>query len=90
VNETSQTDKRSRIRRGAPATLPATGYLRLRQIIGDATTEPPTPAIYPVSRSTWWAGVRSGRFPAPVKLGPGVTAWPVESIRELVERERAA
>jgi prophage regulatory protein len=45
-------------------------------------------AHYPVGRSTWWAGVKAGRFPAPVKLGPRVTAWPVDAIRELIERSR--
>jgi predicted DNA-binding transcriptional regulator AlpA len=38
----------------------------------------------PVARSTWWAGVRSGRFPRPVKLGPRITAWRVEDIRALI------
>ncbi len=38
-----------------------------------------------VSRSTWWAGVRSGRFPAPVKLGPRITAWKADAIAELIE-----
>jgi predicted DNA-binding transcriptional regulator AlpA len=40
-------------------------------------------AAYPVSKSTWWAGVRSGRFPAPVKLGERITAWRAEDIRAL-------
>ncbi|WP_245265566.1 helix-turn-helix transcriptional regulator [Mesorhizobium sp. LSJC265A00] len=38
----------------------------------------------PVSRSTWWAGVREGRFPQPVKLGPRITAWKREDINALV------
>lgn len=38
----------------------------------------------PVSKSTWWAGVKSGRFPQPVKLGPRVTAWRAEEIQALV------
>ncbi|MCZ6898389.1 MAG: AlpA family phage regulatory protein [Betaproteobacteria bacterium] len=38
----------------------------------------------PVSRTTWWLGVKSGRFPKPVKLGPNTTAWRVEDIRELI------
>lgn len=65
--------------------LPTAGFLRLSHIIGDSSAEPPIPAIIPVGKSTWWAGVKSGRFPKPVKLGPRVTAWPVESIRELIE-----
>lgn len=43
--------------------------LRLRQIIGDRKSSPPIPPLIPVSKSTWWAGVASGRFPAPVKIG---------------------
>ena len=66
--------------------LPETGYLRLRQIIGDPKADPPVPPLIPVSRSTWWAGVASGRFPQPLKLSPGVTAWRVEDIRALIEQ----
>ena len=66
--------------------LPPTGYLRLAQIVGDAKAQPPIPALIPVSKSTWWAGVKTGRFPAPVKLGPRITAWRVEDIRALIER----
>lgn len=65
-------------------TLPEIGFLRLPQIIGDAKAKPPIPAVIPVSKSTWWAGVRSGRFPKPVKLGPRCTAWTVESVRALI------
>jgi hypothetical protein len=70
--------------------LPETGFLRLPQIIGDPKAEPPIPPIFPVSRSSWWQGVREGRYPAPVKLGPRTTAWPVESIRALIEGCREA
>jgi prophage regulatory protein len=65
--------------------LPQTGYLRLPQIVGDAKAEPPIPAIIPVSKSTWWAGVKAGRYPKPVKLGPRITAWRVEDIRALID-----
>jgi prophage regulatory protein len=50
------------------AQLPDTGFLRLKQIIGAKKTN--IPALIPVSKSTWWTGSRSGRFPASVKLGP--------------------
>jgi prophage regulatory protein len=64
---------------GDPATdLPQGGFVRLSAILG-----PRGPL--PVSRSTWWAGVKTGRFPAPVKLGPRTTAWRVEDIRRLIE-----
>jgi hypothetical protein len=64
--------------------LPETGFLRLPQIIGDAKANPPIPALMPVCKSTWWAGVKSGRFPAAVKLGPRTTVWRVEDIRSLI------
>lgn len=72
-----------------PPTLPATGFLRLPQIIGKRPTKADPqgiPAIVPVSRATWWAGIRTCRYPAPVKLGPNTTAWRVEDIRELIQR----
>jgi prophage regulatory protein len=74
--------------------LPETGYLRLSQIIGRRAkdSDPGLPAIIPVSRSTWWAGVKAGRYPQPIRtLGTRITAWRVEDIRALIARtdERA-
>lgn len=66
--------------------LPNTGFLRLSQIIGNPKARPPIPALIPVSKSTWWAGVKSGRYPPPVKLGTRITAWSIESVRALIER----
>lgn len=54
--------------------LPQTGFIRLPVVL----------SIIPVSRSTWWAGVKSGRYPPGVKLGPRVTGWRIEDIRALV------
>lgn len=67
------------------STLPETGFLRLPEIVCDSKAQPPVPALIPVSRSTWWAGVKSGRYPQPVKLGPRITAWRVEDIRRLIQ-----
>lgn len=65
--------------------LPHTGYLRLKQIIGDSKETPPIQPIIPVSKTTWWNGVRSGRFPQPVRtLGKRITVWRVEDIRALI------
>ena len=66
-------------------TLPETGLLRIKQILGDAKAKPPILPLIPVSKSTWWAGVKSGHFPQPVKLGPRITAWRVSDIREMIE-----
>ena len=68
--------------------LPATGYLRLRDIIGRPATkdDPGVPALIPVSASTWWAGVKAQRYPQPSRaLGMRITAWRVEDIRALIE-----
>jgi prophage regulatory protein len=57
------------------------GFVRLTSILA------PRGPI-PVGRSTWWAGVKSGRFPKPIKLGPRTTAWKVEDVRKLIESAR--
>jgi prophage regulatory protein len=64
--------------------LPDGGYIRLHTIIGNRRTG--TPGLLPIAASTWWAGVKSGRYPRPVKLGPRITAWRVQEILELAER----
>lgn len=64
--------------------LPETGFLRVNQIIGNKKANPPIPPIIPVSKSAWWAGVQSGRYPKGLKLGSRTTAWRVEDIRTLV------
>lgn len=56
--------------------LPSTGFMRLPAIL----------AVIPVCKSTWWEGVKSGRFPKPVKLGERITAWRAEDIRALIEK----
>jgi prophage regulatory protein len=61
--------------------LPEEGFVRISAILG------PNGPI-PVSKSTWWAGVKSGRFPAPLKLGRGITVWRVEDIRALIDGSR--
>jgi len=55
--------------------LPQAGFLRLPQVL----------QIIPVGKSTWWAGIQTGRFPKGVKLGPRTTAWRVEDIRQLLQ-----
>jgi prophage regulatory protein len=62
--------------------LPETGYLRLPQILGNAKAN--IPALIPISKSSWWAGIKTGRYPKGVHLGPRTTVWAVESIRALI------
>ena len=64
--------------------LPAEGFLRLSQIIGNPKAHPPIPALIPVKKTCWYEGVKVGRFPKPVKLSPNVSLWRVEEIRALI------
>jgi len=54
--------------------LPKAGFVRLSTIL----------KIIPISKSTWWAGVKSGRFPKSIKLSRRITAWRVEDIQNLI------
>ena len=60
-------------------------FLRLKQIIGDPKAEPPIQPILPISKSSWWDGVKSGRFPKAVKIGANTTVWREDEIRSLVD-----
>mgnify|MGYP003909549929 CR=1 FL=1 len=55
--------------------LPNVGFIRLPEVL----------KLIPVSKSTWWEGIKTGRFPKPVKLGKRISAWRVEDIRMLIE-----
>ena len=59
--------------------LPETGFVRLPEVL----------KVFPVSKSSWWAGVKEDRYPKPVKLGPKMTAWRVEDIRALIASKGA-
>ena len=63
--------------------IPATGYLRLKQILGDPKRN--IPPIIPIGATSWWRGVKEGRFPKPYALGARATGWKAEDIRKLVE-----
>lgn len=58
---------------GAPF-LPPEGFVRLPVIL----------AILGIGRTSWWCGIRDGRFPKAVKLGPRTSVWRVEDIRALI------
>lgn len=62
--------------------LPNTGYLRIRQIVGDKAKG--IQPLIPISRSGWFAGVRSGKFPAGRLLGPRTRVWLASEIAALI------
>ena len=64
-------------------TINKIGLLRLWQIVGDPKKN--YPPLIPISRSSWWMGVKSRRFPQPIKLGPRTTCWRAEDIYALID-----
>ena len=54
--------------------IKADGFVRLTHIL----------KIFPISRSTWWAGVKTGKYPKPIKLSSNITAWRIEDINDLI------
>jgi len=55
-------------------TIPETGFMRLPQVL----------SVIPVGKTCWWEGVKTGRFPKPVKLSTRCTAWRAEDIHGLI------
>lgn len=78
----SESDRRKSSNKHTPKTvisrpiksLPDSGFIRLPQVL----------STIPVSKSTWWAGIKLGKYPAGIKLSERVTAWRVEDIRALI------
>ena len=60
------------------------GFLRLSQIIGNR--DKGIVPIVPVSRSTWLAGVKSGKFPKPVRLSARIVAWKMSDIANYIAK----
>ena len=56
--------------------IPKTGFLREPQVL----------AVFPVGRTTWWEGVRTGEYPPGYKLSRRCTAWRAEDIHALIKR----
>lgn len=50
------------------------GLIRLREVLD----------LIPVSKSTWWVGVKAGRFPQPYKVGPRTTVWRSSDISSFI------
>lgn len=55
--------------------LPDAGFLRLPQVL----------TLIPISRSSWWDGIKKGKYPQGIKLGTRTTVWRAEDIRTLID-----
>lgn len=53
-------------------------YLREKQLLEH---------YLPFSGSTLWRKVRTGDFPAPVKLGPAITAWREREVASWLKKQ---
>ena len=42
-------------------------------------------ARVPISRSAWYQGVKDGKFPPPIKLGPKTSAWRESDVNRLIQ-----
>jgi predicted DNA-binding transcriptional regulator AlpA len=59
-------------------------FLRIWQITGDPKrgVEP----IFPISKASWWHGVKAGKYPKSIKLANRTTVWRASDIDALVEK----
>jgi len=62
-----------------PKPIPEIGFMLLPSVL----------AVFPVGRTTWHNGIKSGKYPQPVKLGPRKVAWKAEDIRALIAKAEA-
>ena len=49
--------------------------LRLKQVL----------EFVPISKSSWWAGVKSGKYPKPIKLGERTTCWRLSEVMTVID-----
>jgi prophage regulatory protein len=70
--------RRKQIKRNTNPIVPETGFIRLPGVL----------AVIPVSKASWYAGIKKGLYPRPVSLGPNTRAWAAEDIRALITRIR--
>jgi predicted DNA-binding transcriptional regulator AlpA len=57
-------------------TVPPTGFVRLAQVL----------EVIPLGKTCWYEGIKSGRFPKPVRLSARCVAWKAEDIHALIKQ----
>lgn len=60
--------------------LPRVGLVRLSTVL----------RYLPISKTQWLEGVRKGRFPEPVRLGPRTTCWRCADLWAIIEGQGEA
>ncbi len=59
--------------------LPSEGFVCLPTVL----------RVLDIGKTTWWCGIRDGKFPRPAKLGTRKARWNVKDIRALIEKYTA-
>lgn len=72
--------------------MPHGGTQKIGQSIPESLTKdvllrlPQVLMVVPIPKSSWWRGVKEGRYPQGIKLGPRTTAWRASEINALIDR----
>ncbi|MBT1689864.1 AlpA family phage regulatory protein [Fulvivirgaceae bacterium PWU37] len=56
------------------------GYLRLPEVL----------KLFPVCRSSWWAGIKLQMYPRPIKLGKRAIGWRKSDIIKLLQNPESS
>ena len=59
--------------------LPQEGFVRLPVVL----------KVIGVGKTTWWCGIKEGKFPKPAMIGTRTARWHVDDIRALIAKYRA-
>ena len=70
-------DKRIEAKMDVAPDIPKEGFLRLQDIVKNPNNPHP---LIPISRAGWYAGIKEGKYPKPVRLSARAVAWRREDI----------
>lgn len=60
--------------------------IRIKEIVGDKKADPPKPGLLPIGKSQFYAGIKAGKYPKPIKMGPRTSCWRLSTILALIEQ----
>jgi predicted DNA-binding transcriptional regulator AlpA len=64
----------------SPGEFPETGLVR----VGEFVSRQQAKGVLPITRSSWFRGVKGGYYPRPIKMG-SAAFWRAEHIRAIAE-----
>ncbi len=59
--------------------LPSEGFVKLPVVL----------KVLGIGKTTWWCGIRDGKFPRAAMLGTRTARWHVDDIRALIAKYKA-